>query len=72
MGRCVRSPQNDRADTGESQMSLATILQQVGRDIVQATPQTLVGEVVAMEWSPEIDPLVFYRGRYRNLRDQAA
>ena len=32
----------------------------------------VVGEVVAMEWSPEIDPLVFYRGRYRNLRDQAA
>jgi flavin reductase (DIM6/NTAB) family NADH-FMN oxidoreductase RutF len=30
----------------------------------------VVGEVVAMDCSPDPDPLVFYRGRYRNLRDQ--
>ena len=29
-------------------MSLATILDQVGRDIVQATPQTRVGDVVSL------------------------
>jgi flavin reductase (DIM6/NTAB) family NADH-FMN oxidoreductase RutF len=32
----------------------------------------IIGEVVAMELSPELDPLVFYRGSYRNLRDQPA
>jgi CBS domain-containing protein len=38
----------DRAENGEGQMSLATILQQAGRDIVQAAPETLVGAVVAL------------------------